>query len=45
MATADFDARASGTVFSNGVGIVVLKRLEDAIRTGCIYAVIEELQK
>jgi len=26
-----FDARAAGTVFSNGVGVVVLKRLEDAL--------------
>lgn len=29
-----FDAQASGTVFSNGVGIVVLKRLSDALRDG-----------
>jgi amino acid adenylation domain-containing protein len=27
-----FDAEASGTVFGNGVGIVVLKRLSDALR-------------
>ena len=27
-----FDNNASGTVFSNGVGVVVLKRLDDAIR-------------
>ncbi|MBA3914548.1 MAG: acyltransferase domain-containing protein, partial [Acidobacteriales bacterium] len=27
-----FDARADGTVFANGVGIVVLKRLDDALR-------------
>jgi acyl transferase domain-containing protein/acyl carrier protein len=27
-----FDARAQGTVFGNGVGIVVLKRLADAIK-------------
>ncbi len=27
-----FDASASGTVFSNGLGVVVLKRLSDAIR-------------
>ena len=26
-----FDAKAQGTVFGNGVGIVVLKRLEDAL--------------
>ncbi len=36
-----FDATASGTVPSNGVGIVLLKRLEDAIVDGdSIYAVI-----
>jgi len=36
-----FDARAEGTVFSNGVGIVVLRRLEDAIADGqTVYAVI-----
>ena len=29
-----FDARAEGTVFGNGVGIVVLKRLEDALADG-----------
>ncbi|MGB3508277.1 MAG: amino acid adenylation domain-containing protein, partial [Microcoleaceae cyanobacterium] len=29
-----FDARARGTMFNNGVGIVVLKRLEDAIQDG-----------
>ena len=29
-----FDANAQGTVFSNGVGIVVLKRLEDALEDG-----------
>ncbi len=27
-----FDAKAEGTVFSNGLGTVVLKRLEDALR-------------
>ena len=37
-----FDAKAQGTVFGDGVGIVVLKRLEDAIVDGdCIHAVIK----
>jgi acyl transferase domain-containing protein/alpha-ketoglutarate-dependent taurine dioxygenase len=37
-----FDARAKGTVFGSGVGIVVLKRLEDAIADGdTIHAVIK----
>ena len=37
-----FDARAQGTVFSNGVGIVVLKRLSTALQDGDeIYAVIK----
>lgn len=36
-----FDARASGTIFGNGVGAVVLKPLEDALLEGDhIYAVI-----
>ncbi|RKH92150.1 amino acid adenylation domain-containing protein, partial [Corallococcus praedator] len=36
-----FDAKAKGTLAANGVGAVVLKRLEDAIRDGDdIYAVI-----
>jgi hypothetical protein len=36
-----FDANAAGTVFSNGAGIVVLKRVEDALADGdTIYAVI-----
>lgn len=36
-----FDARASGTVSGSGVGIVVLKRLEDALTDGdCIRAII-----
>ena len=37
-----FDARADGTVFSNGLGIVVLRRLADAIAANDrIYAVIK----
>jgi FkbM family methyltransferase len=37
-----FDAKAQGTVFGSGVGIVVLKRLADAIRDGdYIHAVIK----
>ncbi len=37
-----FDANAKGTVFSDGVGVVILKRLQDAIEEGdCIYAVIK----
>jgi amino acid adenylation domain-containing protein len=40
--TRSFDARGAGTVFSNGVGVVVLKRLEDAIRDGdLVYATIK----
>jgi amino acid adenylation domain-containing protein len=36
-----FDADAQGTVFSNGVGVVVLRRLEDALADRhTIYAVI-----
>lgn len=36
-----FDAKAEGTVFSHGLGVVVLKRLEDAIKDkNSIYAVI-----
>ncbi|MHC5731940.1 MAG: beta-ketoacyl synthase N-terminal-like domain-containing protein, partial [Nostoc sp.] len=37
-----FDAKAQGTVFGNGMGILVLKRLEEALANGdCIYAVIK----
>jgi acyl transferase domain-containing protein len=37
-----FDCRANGTVGGNGIGVVVLKRLEDAIADrDCIYAVIK----
>lgn len=37
-----FSKHANGTVFSNGVGVVVLKRLNDAIRDhDIIYAVIK----
>jgi acyl transferase domain-containing protein/acyl carrier protein len=36
-----FDAKAQGTLFGNGIGIVVLKRLADALEDGDhIYAVI-----
>ncbi|HKB85679.1 MAG TPA: amino acid adenylation domain-containing protein [Ignavibacteriaceae bacterium] len=39
-----FDADATGTVFSHGAGIVVLKRLKDAIKDGdSIYAVIKSI--
>ncbi|HEV7376651.1 MAG TPA: SDR family NAD(P)-dependent oxidoreductase [Pyrinomonadaceae bacterium] len=37
-----FDAKAQGTVGGNGIGIVVLKRLTDAITDGdCIHAIIK----
>jgi acyl transferase domain-containing protein len=37
-----FDAAARGTVFGNGVGVVLLKRLEDARRDeDAIYAVVK----
>ncbi len=36
-----FDAKAQGTVPGSGVGVVVLKRLEDAMADGdCIHAII-----
>ncbi|MBN1204894.1 MAG: SDR family oxidoreductase [Myxococcaceae bacterium] len=37
-----FDAKAQGTLFGSGVGLVVLKRLEDAIADGdTIHAIIK----
>jgi len=40
--TRAFDSEARGTTFSNGMGIVVLKRLAEAVRDGDdIYAVIK----
>ncbi len=37
-----FDAQANGTVFGSGVGVVVLRRLEDAIPDGdSIHAIIK----
>ncbi|MBE8964969.1 acyltransferase domain-containing protein [Nostocales cyanobacterium LEGE 12452] len=37
-----FDANAQGTIFGDGAGVVVLKRLEDALADGdCIHAVIK----
>ncbi len=39
-----FDAAADGTLFSDGAGLVVLKRLNDAVRDGDrVYAVIQGL--
>lgn len=40
--TRTFDEKGAGTVFSNGVAVVVLKRLEDAVRDNDqVYAVIK----
>jgi amino acid adenylation domain-containing protein len=40
--TRTFDAQASGTTFGNGAAVVVLKRLEEALRDGDqVYAVIK----
>ncbi|CAG0937721.1 phthiocerol/phenolphthiocerol synthesis type-I polyketide synthase D [Thermoflexales bacterium] len=37
-----FDAKAEGTVFGSGMGMIVLKRLEDALADGdTIYAVVK----
>ena len=37
-----FDAKAAGTVFGSGCGVVILKRLDDAVAAGdSIYAVIK----
>ena len=39
--TRSFDAQAQGTVFSDGAGFVVLRRLDDALRDGDqIYAIV-----
>lgn len=36
-----FDAKAQGTVFGSGIGLVVLKRVQDAVKDGDhIYAVV-----
>ena len=36
-----FDADSSGTIFGSGAGIVVLRRLEDALRDGdFIHAIV-----
>lgn len=37
-----FDSESNGTIFTNGLGLVLLKKLEDAVRDGDeIYAVIK----
>ena len=37
-----FDAKATGTIFGNGAGVVLLKRYDDAVRDGDnIYAIIK----
>jgi len=37
-----FDEKSNGTIFGNGMGVVVLKRLKDALEDGdCIHAVIK----
>lgn len=37
-----FDAKAQGMIFGNGVGLVVLKRLADALADGdCIHAIVK----
>jgi acyl transferase domain-containing protein len=39
--TRSFDAKATGTVFSDGAGVVILKRYRDAVADGdTVYAVI-----
>ena len=39
---APFSDKANGTVFSNGIGVVILKRLDDAVKdSDTIYAVIK----
>jgi len=40
--TRSYDESAGGSIFSDGMGVVVLKRLEDALAEGCpIHAVIK----